>query len=58
MAELPCGCDHAWEDCLCGCEYCQEEDSNNCMVEGCPGGYFCTHKDDDDGLGEEGSRYD
>jgi len=45
MTALPCGCDHDLEDCLCGCEYCQIEDSYVCFEKGCCGGYYCPHRE-------------
>lgn len=29
------GCDHLLEDCLCGCESCQMQDSGICWDETC-----------------------
>lgn len=41
------GCDHAWEDCLCGCEECQMQDAGICWDENCLGVCGLEHQDED-----------
>jgi hypothetical protein len=48
VTELPCGRDHDLEDCICGCDFCEIEDSHVCYEEGCRGGFFCPHHNLDD----------
>lgn len=42
------GCDHNWEDCLCGCDECQMESSGMCWREYCLGECGLDHGGDDE----------
>jgi hypothetical protein len=48
------GCDHSLEDCLCGCQECQDEDSGICTDIMCDGSCGLDHP----GMEEEADPYD